>query len=101
LKDQDFDWTPACERSFCELKRRLTTAPVLTLSDIRKYFTIYCDTSRHDLACVLMQERRVVAYAFRQLKSHEENYPTHDIELAVVVHALKIWRHYLIGNKWI
>jgi hypothetical protein len=48
-----------------------------------------------------MQERRVVAYAFRQLKSHEENYPTHDIELAVVVHALKIWRHYLIGNKWI
>jgi hypothetical protein len=98
-KDQDFDWTPACERSFCELKRRLTTASVLILPDIHKDFTVYCDASRRDLGCVLMQEGRVVAYASRQLKTHEENYPTHDIELAAVVHALKIWRHYLIGNK--
>jgi hypothetical protein len=98
-KDQGFDWTPACERSFYELKRRLTTAPVLTLPDIRKNFTIYYDASRWGLGCVLMQEGRVVAYASRQLKAQEDNYPAHDIELAVVVHALKTWRHYLIGNK--
>jgi hypothetical protein len=98
-KDKKFEWTNACERSFCELKERLTTAPVLVLPDIHKNFTIYCDASRQGLGCVLMQEGRVVAYASRQLKTHEQNYPTHDLELAAVVHALKIWRHYLIGNK--
>ena len=60
---------------------------------------MYCDASRQGLGCVLMQEGKVVAYASRQLRKHEENYPTHDLELAAVVHALKIWRHYLIGNK--
>jgi hypothetical protein len=89
-KDKKFEWTNACERSFCELQRRLTTAPVLVLLDIHKDFTIYCDASRQGLGCVLMQEGRVIAYASRQLKTHEQNYPTHDLELAVVVHALKI-----------
>jgi hypothetical protein len=98
-KDRKFEWTGACEISSCELKRRLTTAPVLVLPDVRKDFTIYCDASRQGLGCVLVQEGRVVAYASRQLKTHEQNYPTHDLELAAVVHALKIWRHYLIGNK--
>jgi hypothetical protein len=98
-KDKKFEWTNACERSFCELKKRLTTAPVLIQPDIHKDFTIYCDASRQGLDCVLMQEGRVIAYASRQLKTHEQNYPTHDLELAAVVHALKIWRHYLIGNK--
>jgi hypothetical protein len=98
-KGKKFEWTNACERSFCELKRRLTTAPVLVLPDIHKDFTIYCDALRQCLGCVLMQEGRVIAYASRQLKTHEQNYLTHDLELAVVVHALKIWRHYLIGNK--
>jgi ribonuclease HI len=98
-KDKKFVWTEACERSFHELKERLTTAPVLVLPDIRKDFVIFCDASRQGLGCVLMQEGRVVAYASRQLRSHEQNYPTHDLELAAVVHALKIWRHYLIGNK--
>jgi ribonuclease HI len=98
-KDKKFEWTNACERSFCELKRRLTTALVLVLPDIHNDFTIYCDASRQGLGCVLMQEGRVIAYASRQLKTHEQNYPTHDLELAAVVHALKIWRHYLIGNK--
>jgi hypothetical protein len=91
--------TNACERSFCELKRRLTTAPVLVLSDIYKDFTIYCDASRQGLDCVLMKEGRVVSYASRQLKTHEQNYPTHDLELSVVVHVLNIWRRYLIENK--
>jgi hypothetical protein len=94
-----FEWSKACERSFQELKRRLTTAPMLTLLDIKKDFVVYCDTSRQGLECVLMQEGKVVAYASRQLKKHEENYPTHDLELAAIVLALKIWRHYLMENK--
>jgi hypothetical protein len=98
-KDKKFEWTNACERSFCELKKILTTAPVLVLPDIHKDFIIYCDASRQGLGCVLMQEGRVIAYASRQLKTHEQNYSTHDLELASVVHTLKIWRHYLIGNK--
>ena len=77
----------------------MTTAPVLTLPDIHKDFVVFCDASRQGLGCVLMQDRKVVAYALRQLKVHEKNYRTHDLELATVVHALKIWRHYLIGNK--
>jgi hypothetical protein len=93
-----FEWSDACEKSFQELKRRLTTAPVLTLPDI-KDFVVCCDASRQRLGCVLMQEGKVVAYASRQPKKHEENYPTHDLELAAVVHTLKIWRHYLMGNK--
>jgi hypothetical protein len=60
-----FEWTNACERSFYELKRRLTTAPILVLPDIHKDFTIYCDVSRQGLGCVLMQEERVIAYASR------------------------------------
>jgi hypothetical protein len=88
-----------CQASFEELKKRLTTALVLTLLDLSKKFSIYCDASRSGLGCVLMQEVRVVAYASRQLRKHELNYPTHDLELATVVHALKIWRHYLIGHK--
>jgi hypothetical protein len=70
-KDKKFGWANACERSFCELKRRLTTTPVLVLPDIHKDFTIYCDSSRQGLGCVLMQEGRVIAYASRQLKTHE------------------------------
>jgi hypothetical protein len=98
-KDKKFVWSPKCEESFQELKKRLTTAPVLVLPDIHKDFEVYCDASRQGLGCVLMQEGRVVAYASRQLRPHELNYPTHDLELAAVVHALKIWRHYLIGNR--
>ncbi|XP_025825129.1 uncharacterized protein LOC112900483, partial [Panicum hallii] len=98
-KDAKFVWSEACEGSFQELKRRLTSAPVLILPDNQKSFVVYCDASRQGLGCVLMQEGRVVAYASRQLRTHEQNYPTHDLELAAVVHSLKIWRHYLIGNK--
>jgi ribonuclease HI len=95
----EFDWTPECEQSFQTLKEKLTTTPVLALPDIHQDFVVYCDASRQGLGCVLMQNGKVIAYASRQLKTHEQNYPTHDLELAAVVHALKIWRHYLIGNK--
>ncbi len=61
-------------------------------------YTMYCDASRVDLGCVLMQHEKVVAYASRQLKRHEQNYPTHDLEMATVVFALNIWRHYLYGE---
>jgi hypothetical protein len=98
-KNAKFVWSEKCRANFEELKKRLTTAPVLILPDLSKQFSIYCDASRLGLECVLMQEGRVVAYASRQLIKHELNYPTHDLELAAVVHALKIWRHYLIGHK--
>jgi hypothetical protein len=98
-KDKKFVWSEDCEKSFQELKKRLTTAPVLTLPDTSKPFEIFCDASRTGLGCVLMQDRKVVAYASRQLRPHELNYPTHDLELAAVVHALKIWRHYLLGSR--
>jgi ribonuclease HI len=98
-KEKKFNWTESCERSFQELKKRLTTAPVLILLDIQRDFVVYCDASRRGLGCVLMQDGKVVAYASRQLTPHEQIYPTHYLEFAAVVHALKIWRHYLIGNK--
>jgi hypothetical protein len=98
-KDNKFMWTPKCEESFQIIKKKLTTAPVLTLPDIHQSFVIFCDASRQGLGCVLMQNEKVIAYASCLLKPHEQNYPTHDLELAAIVHALKIWRHYLIGNK--
>jgi hypothetical protein len=96
-KKVEFKWTPACQESFEMLKQKLTTAPVLVLPDVHKPFSVYCDASYSGLGCVLMQEGKVVAYSSRQLKVHEKNYPTHDLELAAVVHALKTWRHYLYG----
>ena len=98
-KNAKFMWSEECQANFEELKNRLTTALVLVLPDLNKSFSIYCDASRQGLRCVLMQEGRVVAYASRQLRNHELNYPTYDLELAAVVHALKIWRHYLVGHK--
>ena len=96
-KDIKYDWVDACQQSFKKLKSRLTSAPVLALLNGRDGFVVYSDASRKGLGCVLMQNDRVIAYASRQVKKHEENYPTHDLELAAVVFALKIWRHYLYG----
>ena len=80
-----------------ELITRLTTTPVLTLPEGSYGYVIYCDASRVVLDCVLMQRGKVIAYSSRQLKVHEKNYPTHELELVAVVFALKIWRHYLYG----
>jgi hypothetical protein len=98
-KNKAFEWTGECQTSFEELKKRLTSALVLILPDLTKKFDIYCDASHRGLGCVLMQEEQVVCYASRQLRKHKEIYPTHDLELAAVVHALKIWRHYHIGHR--
>jgi hypothetical protein len=99
VKGNTFEWMPRHETSFQELKKRLTMAPVLTMPNMEKPFSIYCDASGQDLGCVLMQDGHVVAYAARQLRKHKEKYPTHDLELAAVVHALKILRHYMIGKR--
>jgi hypothetical protein len=98
-KGKVFKWTQDCQESFDELKKHLTTVPVFILLDLSRKFDIYCDASRQGHGCVLMQDGQVVSYASRQQRKHEENYPTHDLELAAVVHALKIWRHYLIGHR--
>ena len=98
-KSIKFRWSTEYEKSFLELKKRLTSAPILTIPTGTERFVIYSDASKHGLGCVLMQHDKVVAYASRQLKDYEKNYPTHDLELAAVVFALKIWRHYLYGAK--
>jgi hypothetical protein len=97
-KDHKFVWTEKCEATFHTLRKLLTTAPVLAQPNIEKPFDVFCDASKTGLGCVLMQEGRVIAYASRQLRKHQANCLTHDLELAAVVHALKIWRHYLLGN---
>ncbi|PKU84459.1 putative mitochondrial protein [Dendrobium catenatum] len=94
-----FVWTPECEASFQRLKDCLTSAPVLALPSGTEGFKVFSYASLKGLGCVLMQQGQVIAYASRQLKSHEKNYPTHDLELAAVVFALKIWRHYLYGIR--
>ena len=94
-KNFKFNWADRCEEHFLMLKDLLTSPPILTLPSGDEGYTVYCDTSRVGLGCVLMQNGKVVAYASRQLKKHEHNYPTQDLEMAVVVFALKIWRHYL------
>ena len=98
-KDVPFVWTEEQQNSFDKLKQALTHAPVLTQPESGKMFTVFSDASKQGLGCVLMQEGMVVAYASRQLKPHEVNYPTHNLELLAIVFALKIWRHYLYGEK--
>jgi hypothetical protein len=98
-KGKEFKWDEKCQESFDQLKKRLMSPPVLVMPDLHKGFDIYCDAYGQGLGCVLMQEGHVIAYASHQLRNHELNYPTPDLELAVVVHALRIWRHYITGTK--
>ncbi|XP_058219425.1 uncharacterized protein LOC131329998 [Rhododendron vialii] len=93
-----FVWNDACEKAFEELKKRLTTTPILVVPERGVYYSVYCDASKEGLGCMLMQLGRVVAYGSRQLKTHERNYPTHDLELAAILFVLKSWRHYLYGK---
>lgn len=98
-KDMKFDWSPECEKSFQKLKKCLTETPVLVLPRSGVPYVVYTDALGTGLVCVLMKDDRIIAYASRKLRKHETNYPTHDLELAVVVFALKIWRSYLYGEK--
>jgi hypothetical protein len=87
--EEKFVWNAERDEAFRTLKKLLTTSLVLAQPDITKSFDVYCDACGNGLGCVLMQEGRVIAYSSRQLCPHEEHYPTHDLELAAVVHALR------------
>jgi hypothetical protein len=97
-KGNKYLWSEACDEAFKHLKKLLTTSPVLAQPNTTKPFDVYCDASATGLGGVLMQEGRLISYSSRQLRRHEEHYPTHDLELAAVVMALWMWRHYLHGN---
>ncbi|GJR70559.1 putative reverse transcriptase domain-containing protein [Tanacetum coccineum] len=98
-KKVKFEWGDKQEAAFQLLKQKLCSAPILALPEGSKDFIVYCDASIKGLGAVLMQREKVISYASRQLKIHEKNYTTHDLELGAVVFALKIWRHYLYGTK--
>ena len=95
-----FDWDDQCEEAFQVLKKRLTSASILIVPDRGQGYIVYCDASKAGMGCVLMQSGRVVVYDSRQLKNHEQNYPTHDMELVAIVFAFKIWLHYLYGDQF-
>ncbi|GJX76791.1 putative reverse transcriptase domain-containing protein [Tanacetum coccineum] len=98
-KKVKFEWGDKQEAAFQLLKQKLCSAPILALPEGSEDFIAYCDASKKGLGVVLMQREKVISYASRQLKIHEKNYTTHDLELGAVVFALKIWRHYLYGTK--
>nr|GFD29014.1 putative reverse transcriptase domain-containing protein [Tanacetum cinerariifolium] len=98
-KKVNFEWGDKQEAVFQLLKQKLCSAPILALPRGSKDFIIYCDASNKGLGTMLMQREKVISYASRQVKIHEENYTTHNLELGAVVFALKIWRHYMYGAK--
>ncbi|GJV80135.1 putative reverse transcriptase domain-containing protein [Tanacetum coccineum] len=98
-KSVKFDWGEKEEAAFQLIKQKLCSAPILALPKGSENFIVYCDASHKGLGAVLMQNEKVIAYASRQLKIHEKNYTTHDLELGAVVFALKMWRHYLYGTR--
>ena len=99
-KGVPFVWGTECQKAFETLKTKLTSAPVLVIPSSDKTFVVYTDASLSGLDGVLIQTQRVVTYISRQLRTHEQNYPTHDLELVVVIFALKVWRYYLYGVQF-
>ncbi|GKC84356.1 putative reverse transcriptase domain-containing protein [Tanacetum coccineum] len=98
-KNKKYEWGSEEEEAFQTLKQKLCSAPILALPEGTEDFVVYCDASLKGYGAVLMQREKVIAYASRQLKVHEENYTTHDLELGAVIFALRLWRHYLYGTK--
>ena len=96
-KNKKFVWTEECAEAFRRLKELLTTAPILKVPDMDTDFLVCTDASKEGLGGVLMQDDRVIAYISWKLRTHEENYATHDLELLSIVYALKFWIHYLVG----
>ncbi|GJZ68476.1 putative reverse transcriptase domain-containing protein [Tanacetum coccineum] len=101
VKNVKFEWTKKAEVAFQLLKQKLYSASILALPEDSENFVVYCNASRKGLGAVLMKREKVIAYASRQLKIHEKNYTTHELELGAVVFALKMWRHYLYSTKWL
>ncbi|GJR85425.1 putative reverse transcriptase domain-containing protein [Tanacetum coccineum] len=100
-KNKKYEWGTEEDEAFQTLKQKLCSAPILALPEGTENFVVYCDASHKGFGAVLMQREKVIAYASRQLKKHEENYTTHDLELGAVVFALRLWRHYLYGRIWL
>jgi hypothetical protein len=100
-KGVKFVWSVDCEASFQQLKYLLTNAPILKIADPEKYFLVCIDACKEGLGGVLMQEGHVINYESRKLNEHEKHYVTHDLELVTIVHALKMWRHYLLGRRFV
>jgi hypothetical protein len=94
-----FEWTVECEENFNLLKELLTSAPILNIVDPNENFVVCTDACKEGLGGVLTQNGHVIGYESKKLKEHERNYATHDLELASIVHALKMWRHYLMGKE--
>ncbi|GKA61709.1 putative reverse transcriptase domain-containing protein [Tanacetum coccineum] len=98
-KNKKYEWGVEEEEAFQTLKQKLCSAPILALLEGTEDFVVYCDASLKGYGAVLIQREKVIAYDSRQLKVHEENYTTHDLELGAVVFSLRLWRHYLYGTK--
>jgi hypothetical protein len=98
-KGTKFNWSRKCQNNFNKLKELLTTEPILKVADLDKDFTVYVDAGKEGLGGVLTQEGHVICYESQKLKEHERNYVTHDLELETVIHALNMWRHYIMGKK--
>jgi hypothetical protein len=99
-KGTKFEWTAQCEESFQHLKELLTNTPILKVADPNEYFVVCIDACKEGIGGVLTHNGYVICYDSRKLKEHEINYATHDLELETIVHALKMWRHYLMGIKF-
>ncbi|GKC54590.1 putative reverse transcriptase domain-containing protein [Tanacetum coccineum] len=100
-KNKKYEWGNEKEEAFQTLKQKLCSTPIFALPEGTEGFMVYCDTSLKGYGVVLMQRDKVIAYGSRQLKVHEKNYTTHDLELGAVVFALRLWRHYLYGTKYV
>jgi hypothetical protein len=99
-KGNKFEWTLKCENNFNQLKELLSSAPMLKIANPNEYFVVYTDACKEGLGGVLTQNEHVIGYESIKIKEHERNYSTHDLELASIVHALRMWRHYLMGKKF-
>ena len=100
-KEKKFLWNDKCQEIFQKIKHILMTAPVLRIVDPDGDFVVCTDSSKEGLGGVLLQNDHVIYYESRKLKEHEQNYPTHDLELAAIIQGLKMWRHYLMGRKFL
>ena len=100
-KENKFLWKTKCEEIFQKLKQLLMTAPILRIADPDGDFVVCTDVIKEGLTGFLLKNDCVIYYESQKLKKHEQNYPTHDLELAAIIHALKMWRHYLMGKKFL
>ena len=99
-KQVKFEWTPKCEENFQRLKELLMRASIFKIADPEKHCIVWIDACKEGIGGIPTQKGHVICYESRKLKEHEKNYATHDLELATINHALKMWRHYLMGRKF-